>query len=72
MQRCECDYLFVPAKKKQVSAHEKRVGSQVGEVSEGSINLAGGACAHDMQLKSERMRAVLQYSRFGLYNGCLG
>ena len=47
-------------------AYEKRVGSQSGKGSEGGINLAGSARAHDMQLKSERMRAVLQYSRFGL------
>jgi hypothetical protein len=63
---CECDELFLPAEEEQVSAYEECAGSQFGKGSEGCVNLVGGTCAHDMQLKSEGMRPVLQHSRFGL------
>ena len=67
LQRCECDDLFVPAKKKRVSAYEKRAGPQVGKGSRRLVSISLAVLARtDMQHKLRESTRRPAISCFGL------
>ena len=68
LARRQSDDLSTLVSEKRIAAEDERASSELDKRPEGCVNLPCGARSQDMRLQSERMRGILQASRYWVGN----